>query len=738
MFEGVEFLATDSVRTISWLVGILVLGLSVTAIVRAHFRPGIVLLELLRLAMVGLVLFALHQPERVVLEESNSSPKVAVLWDESKSMDTRDVLAEGALSREPISRSDWLSSHFDLAALREQLGNRFELVAGPFDRADSEPVADDENTEVDPEDVKSRTDMASPMDAILEDPEVRALVVIGDGDWNSGDNPAEVAMRFRMKGVPIFSTTVGSRVALPDLEVLPLEPPAFAVVGKPLAVPYAIRSALDRDVRVPVTLTDSNGARVTQNVLVRARSVFEDTLTITPNATGPLGLVVEVPVQSGELDESNNKGEAEIDIREESLRVLLIESFPRWEYRFMRNAMVRDPGVEVECYLFHPDLEGVGGGEFYLDAFPTQAELSQYDVIFLGDVGMDPDQLSAEECKAIRGVVAEQAAGLILMPGWAGNQNSLNESELGGLIPVELDPAAPYGHGSRVPANMRLTESGRQSALTLLTSDEAANRKLWGDLPGFQWHASVLRAKPGSTVLAVHDSRDDGFGRVPLLVTKSFGTGKVLFMGTDGAWRWREGLEDKIHYRFWRQVVRWMAYQRKMNPGDTMRLFYSPDRPGVGSTTTLFANVMDSTGAPLSGAELSARIEAPSGNVSRVTFTNEEGEWGLCRASYKALEPGDHTIVLTCKNTGDQLSTSLSVAGYAVERVGMPARPEVMAELSRISRGETVAVTEFGGVADRILSLETPPEVARRMAVRRHRGHSPVRSIQLCCAVPTE
>ena len=70
-------------------------------------------------------------------------------------------------------------------------------------------------------------------------------------------------------------------------------------------------------------------------------------------------------------------------------------------------------------------------------------------------------------------------------------------------------------------------------------------------LPGFQWYAPVLRSRAGCDVLAVHRTESNSYGPVPLLVTRSFGTGKVLFMGTDGAWRWREGVEDRYHYRFW-------------------------------------------------------------------------------------------------------------------------------------------------------------------------------------------
>ena len=52
----------------------------------------------------------------------------------------------------------------------------------------------------------------------------------------------------------------------------------------------------------------------------------------------------------------NNKLSAPISIREEKLRVLVVESYPRWEYRYLRNALSRDPGVELSCLLFHPGL----------------------------------------------------------------------------------------------------------------------------------------------------------------------------------------------------------------------------------------------------------------------------------------------------------------------------------------------------------------------------------------------
>ena len=201
-------------------------------------------------------------------------------------------------------------------------------------------------------------------------------------------------------------------------------------------------------------------------------------------------------------------------------------------------------------------------------------------MVFLGDVGLDDGQLTAEQCRLLKGLVEHQASGLVFMPGIQGRQLSLQETALADLIPVVMDEAQPGGWGSRTPGNFELTEIGRRSLLTNLADAQDNNLEVWDDLPGFQWYAPVVRAKGGrkswpctrTPPISMADCRSWSRAR---------SAGKVLFMGTDGAWRWRKGVEDKYHYRFWGQVVRWMAYQRNMAKGETMRLYYSPDQPQV-------------------------------------------------------------------------------------------------------------------------------------------------------------
>jgi hypothetical protein len=447
-----------------------------------------------------------------------------------------------------------------------------------------------------------------------------------------------------------------------------------------------------------------------------------DSLLWSPESTGDFTLTLTVPKHTDDTLPDNNQLTAPIAIREEKLKVLVVESFPRWEYRYLKNALSRDPGVEVSCLLFHPGLDNVGGGsKDYIKEFPGGLDaLSKFDVVFLGDVGLEEGQLTTENCRLLKGIVEHQASGLVFMPGGRGRQVSLQETELDDLYPVIMDELQPDGWGSRTPGHFELTELGRRSLLTRLADTRDDNLRVWEDLPGFQWYAAVVRAKTGCETLAVHQDIANKHGRIPLLVTRTFGAGKVLFMGTDGAWRWREGVEDKYHYRFWGQVVRWMAYQRNMAKGETMRLYYAPDQPQVRQTLVLHANVVEASGEPLAKGDVTARITSPLGKAETVRFTSSGDEWGVFDGRFTSEESGNHQVRLFCKQTNATLDTSFFVQGDAAETPGKPARPEVMEEIARVSHGKVLAPDQLEQLVQSLASLPEPSPSIRRVQLWSH------------------
>jgi hypothetical protein len=701
-----------------WTLGIALVALGVTAgycfvaCRRSGWRRSVVLLEGLRLLIVALGLLLLNRPEWVEEFRPEKKPSVAVLWDASPSMETRDVVSEsasqGAGAAGRLTRSEAIAPGIDPAAWRKLAG-----TMDVFIESFSAPAPG------------RGSDLHQPLAGAVERFEnLRGIVMLSDGDWNEGEAPVRAAAGLRLKGVPVYVVPAGSSNRLPDIELLSLDAPTFGVSGKSVRIPFTIDSSMPRDYTATIKLRTSGAAgdEVTKELRIPAMRRTSDWLIWKPTAAGEYTVTLDVPAHADEVITENNRLDATIAIREEKLRVLVVESYPRWEYRFLRNALSRDPGVEVSCLLFHPGLSKPGGGnKDYIKEFPQGLdELSKFDVVFLGDVGAEEGQLTHEQCRLLKGLVEHQASGLVFMPGMQGRQFSLLETALEDLYPVVLDAVQPSGWGSRTPSHFELTELGRRSLLTKLADVQEENFEVWESLPGFQWYAPVLRAKAGAEVLCVHKDMTNEYGRLPLLVTRTFGSGKVLFMGTDGAWRWRKGVEDKYHYRFWGQVVRWMAYQRNMAKGESMRLYYTPDQPQMRQTLALHANVMETSGEPLHQGDVSARITAPSGKSELVRMTSAGEEWGTFSGRFESSEPGKHEVVLYCKQTNATLETSFYVQGIAAERPGRPARPEVLHEIARVTGGKAVAIDKLDEVVRSLAALPEPAPAVRRVPLWSH------------------
>jgi hypothetical protein len=691
------------------------LGCCVVSWQRSGRRRNTGLLECFRFSLIALAVVALNQPERIETFRPAEKPGLVVLHDTSLSMQTKDVISAGTATPNtatapetgPITRQQAIQPAVQ-SDFWTPLKDRMDIVIQTFS---SELPVPERGTDL----------QIALRNAYDQHPGLRGIVLLSDGDWNTGESPGIMASQLRTAGIPVIAVCAGSEDRLPDLELTATDTAVFGVVGKVMRIPFRIHNWLPVSRDLTLTLTDSGGQSVQKQLRVAGMGQVQDTIEWKPAATGDNELTLSIPVDDAELRRDNNECQLPVSVREEELRVLIVDASPRWEYRYLRNALERDPGVDVNCLLFHPDLNQTGGGRGYLEQFPSEKDLFTYDVVFLGDVGTEPGQLTAEHCEQLRQLVRSHAAGLVFLPGFHGRQQSLSTTPLEELFPVVLDAARPAGIGSPAASRYQLTEAGRRSLLTRLEPADDENERTWSTLPGFHWHAAAQRARIGSQVLVVHDTATNEFGRVPLVVTRPAGTGKVLFMGTDSAWRWRRGIEDLYHYRFWGQVVRWMAYQRNMSRGESIRLFYSPDRPLVDSVMTLNANVMDPSGEPLRAGTVTVNARSPSGKTSTVQLPAAgEDSWGLFSGTFKPDEAGRWTLMTTCAETSARIETSISVVGQEKEQIGQPARPDVLKELADVSRGRLLTTDQMSLLTDLIAELPEPEPSVRRIRFWSH------------------
>ncbi len=655
---------------------------------RSHGGRGrYVLLESLRVVAALLLAVTLMRPERVRVAQRAGQPVLAVLHDDSGSMATRDVVYEGSA----VTRQEWLNAQ-RAAEFWKPLEGRYRVELVPF--ASTEDA------------LEPGTDINQALEQVLRRySDLRAVLLISDGDWNQGRSPVTAATELALRDVPVFTVAVGSGAYLPDLELQPVNAPAYGLVDEHIVLPFTIQSRLPRDVKTRIILSSPHGYETRRDLHIPAMARFQDSILFIPPEAGGYELKLRLPVEKDEMFDDNNEQDLTIDIRRELLKVLVIDTLPRWEYRFLRNALERDPGVAVTCLLLHPGM-APGEGRNYIPVFPaTREELSVYDVVFIGDVGLGHDGLSKENAAMLRGLVEQQGSGLVFLPGFQGRLAGLLESELGELVPVTLEAAQPHGYGSALESKLLLTARGANHLLTMLAPDQHINQAVWRGLPGFYWHAPVERARPGAEVLAVHSTARNRFGRLPMLVSAEHGSGRVLFMGTDSVWRWRRGVEDVYHYRFWGQVVRWMSHQRHLAHAEGIRFFYSPAAPVRGERAFMNATVFDATGMPVTAGPVELTVTAPSGHTEKLVMNAAPGGWGVFTAEFVPREGGGFEVEVAARTAERRVQATLQVSSPALERVGRPARHQVLLEISAITGGRYGAVEQLDALVEAISVL---------------------------------
>ena len=676
----------------------------------AKLKKRVLVMEVIRTAAVVLAALTLLQPEIIIKTVRKSEPEIAILADVSDSMKTLDeVVASESGVKRAVKRSEWVKSVLE-NKFYSPLEKRFKVSVQPFAMP---PDGDGKKTGI----PTGGTDFDYALSRLLKGYDnLRAVILLSDGDWNYGKSPIGAAATLKMSGVKIYPVPVGSRNYLPDVELMKIRAPAFCLSNEKIAIPFQVKNRTDNEYRTKITLSSNFGEEGSKDLLLPPGETVSDSIIWQPKHDGLHSLTLSVPVQSDEVIAENNKHSFTINVKKEVLKVLIVESYPRWEYRYLRNALMRDPGVEVNTLLFHPALGHPGGGKGYIAKFPSKEKLSGYDVVFLGDVGIGSKELTQKDAELLAGLVKYQGSGLVFLPGYQGRQLTLQNSKLDEMYPVELDRKHPGGYSSGIESKMELTGRGRGHFLLMLADTPEKNSYVWRHLPGFFWNAAVAQEKAGTTVLAVHSGLKCNSGRMPIIAVREYGNGNVLFMGIDSAWRWRKGVEDKYHYRFWGQVVRWMAHKRHLAHENGIRCFFVPETPKKNHRVYLYATLNDRVGRPIDNSDVTVTVKPETGGrAESFSLVQEKKGWGMYKGSFTPKKQGRYSVNIKAPDHNLSISLPLDVAGVKREKIGQPMRVEIMRELAAITQGKVFTPDQLDMLIKTINALPKQIEIEKRV-----------------------
>jgi hypothetical protein len=84
-------------------------------------------------------------------------------------------------------------------------------------------------------------------------------------------------------------------------------------------------------------------------------------------------------------------------------------------------------------------------------------------------------------------------------------------------------------------------------------------------MPGLYWSFTPEAAKPAARILIQHDDERE---RRPILVAGQYGSGRTVYMGFNGTWRWRKiGHNAEFFKKFWEQTTKYLIEGRSTASG---------------------------------------------------------------------------------------------------------------------------------------------------------------------------
>ena len=494
----------------------------------------------------------------------------------------------------------------------------------------------------------------------------KALVLISDGAWNTGRDPTEVARLLGRTGMPVFVVGVGNPDPPRDAAVLALKGPTKSILGDELLLTAQVAASGMGAIRLPVELA-CDGEVIDRKDVVALPSgrPVNVVFSYMPTVPGHRFFGVRVAAQADERDPDNNATTLAVDVVERKVGVLMVESEPRWEFRFVRSVLERDPAVTPSIALLRPGVGPIRGAG-YIHELPTDKKaLAAYDLVILGDVPRAslPDAF----LKEVAAMVRHRGGGLIVMAGPHGRYRELIGTPLADVLPVALDAAGGFERLSE-PFRAEITQDGATHLVTRLAGTEGENESIWSRLPELRWSAGVGGLSRGAVALLVHPYRLAGDSKLPILAAHRVGAGKVMFSGMDGTWRWRKAVGDRHHYRFWAQVVRWMV-KKQFTEGDP-RARLSADRTecDAGERVTLEAYCLGPDGFPLEGARVWLTVAMPDGGTQRLAMQPAPGGWGLYRATLTPRTPGAYTARPVVDRYGEEpIASAVTITAARVD-----------------------------------------------------------------------
>lgn len=715
-------------------------------VVRRIPTKGRKLMILCQLIVLALLIAIVAMPVAKVRYNKDYRPTMLILVDTSRSMAVQDkrvneqdlaqalkILAavpfDEELTTESVrkqmksaqgkSRLDLIKALFDHPEidLLRRVGDRFDIRFFSFDQGIA-PEGGADNAaawlaarEADGEESRVGSAVKEAVSRYNGLP-IAGVMVFSDFGWVKGEDPVHVADEMERRGIPIYTIPVGLP-APPDAMIAEVIAPGAVFQGEPVSLRVRVESRGLEGRLAALTLKVNGEEQQVEPITLQDGAQFVE-LTFQPKQrSGVLVLDYELDGTDDDSNFNNNTEQRRLKIIDEKIKVLYIEGMPRWEFRYLRWVLLRNPHLQTRFLMTEGDPELAKMSPYFMSGFPQDVRnIFEYDLIILGDVSskyFKPGQLELLETQ-----IKENGGSLIMIGGTQSAPSSYQNTPIEQILPVNIGVGQP-----RIFANNTfpiLPEGEGRSPITTLVDAPDANQHIWSKVRPLGRLPVLDGPKPSANVLLQLPAQNAGEPPYPLVSWHTYGNGKSMFVATDRLWRLRLEVGDAHHARFWGQTIQFLAMSRLLGQNKRISLQTERKRYNPGEPIKVYANVLSESYEPAVKESHTVVVERTGfvDSAQELTLIPDPATPGVYFGTLPAGAEGDY--VLRALEHEQEISSTVdfSVAYDPLEDRDTAAKLQIASEVAKRSGGKVVAPVALPSFIDalptqtmtRVVSIE--------------------------------
>lgn len=533
--------------------------------------------------------------------------------------------------------------------------------------------------------------------------QVAGMLLLSDGENTGGESPVQATRAAADARTAIYVAAIGPLARIADVSIVDVFTSGLVTVGDTVSVNVSLESQGFDGKPVKVELRDGDELLDTEEIVVRDAEHQHVELTFKAEKAGARYLTINVPPLDAEVEQlrANNADTALVRVSEDKIRVLFIDGHARWDFRFVKNAIRRDNGLagrtaEVPDIVLESEWLRLPDDQKTTSLPRTLEEIAEYHSIILGDVS--PELLTPAFQALLIRAVREKGVGLLVEAGTHSMPHRF-DATFQELLPVRLKQGVA-GVEAPVyePYEILVSADGLIHETMRLYDDPGHNHRVWSHMPPYYWCAAAEQPAPAATVLAWNPQLEGRFGKTPLIAYHYAGDGKVMFVGTDSTWAWRQNVGDRYFYKFWGQAIRFVARREADKQKNSLEVRPFRAQPGEAAQIELMA--FSPNGTPVKMPTRQITLLGPSERQT-IELTEDKAREGRYIGTFTPNMAGVHRLVYDPPDV-EPVEATLQVLTSPEEFRHPNVNRPALELIAKSTGGEVVKLSELGSIPPKL------------------------------------